>query len=166
MLIGRKRGLELRHCSRGDTAKPRVVAVDRRDLCNDRFQASVVRTEDDGVTACEACPPEADALLVQFWPVLEVGDGAPPVVELLPRIDVLPRFSAAIGKAAMVVQQHDEPRFGERFGECLDAVVLGAAVAVGHGDGRERRSRVFRDEQPRRKLDPAVDREAEIFLVT
>ena len=60
--------------------------------------------------------------MVHFGPVLKIGNGAPPVGDLLPRIDVVPQFTAAIAKAPMVMQQHHE------------AVIFGAGVAVGHGD--------------------------------
>jgi len=45
-----------------------------------------------------------------------------------------PQIPADRPEIAMIVNKHDKTRRGERLGETLEAVFLGAREAVGHGD--------------------------------
>jgi hypothetical protein len=65
------------------------------------------------VAARVARAPEADPLRVDGVVRLEEADGAPPVGDLAPRVDVLARQPVAGAEAAVVVQQDDEAAFAK-----------------------------------------------------
>src|SRR5439155_20104994 len=108
-----------------------------------------------------ARPPQADALGVDDVQALEVADGASPVSDLAPRVHVLARRPIARAKAAVIVEQDDEARFGESPREPLDAMLLHAGVAMRHRDGGQA-SFAGWHEEPAAKLDAAVNFELNI----
>lgn len=67
--------------------------------------------------------PQADPIGVDLGPALQVGDGAAPVRDLPPGVDVLPGKAVAGAEVAVVVQQDGEARLGEGPREGLQAVV-------------------------------------------
>src|SRR6202030_98572 len=95
-LVGRKSGIETCNGIRRDAPQSRGVAVDRGNLGNHGLEAPVGCTQNNGVTAGVTRSPEADTIRIHLRPLLKPGNRATPIADLLPGIDVLPRFATAI----------------------------------------------------------------------
>ena len=136
LTIAWRRGGSPRNCARSSSANISSIAATfsggmRRRPCSKplmvgtwattQLQAALGRAQHDRVAAGIARAPEADALGVDDVEAFEVADGAPPIGDLTPRIDVLARQALAGAEAAVVVQQHDEARLGKRLRKRLDA---------------------------------------------
>ncbi|GAA3352881.1 hypothetical protein GCM10017744_003760 [Streptomyces antimycoticus] len=80
--------------------------------------------------------PQADPVGVDFGTRFQIGDGAPPVLDLPPGVDVLARGAVAGTEGAVVVDQSDETGLGERGGEAEERHFLHRAVPMGHSDRR------------------------------
>lgn len=143
-LIGCEPSLESRDGFRRDASQAIGIAVDRGDLGDYRFDASVGCAENDGVTARVARAPETNAILVHLRPLLEPGNRAPPIADLLPGVDVMSRFAAAATEIAVIMQQHDKSGIREGLGEGFEAMVFRAGKTVGHSNGRPRSSLTVR----------------------
>jgi hypothetical protein len=113
-----------------------LVAADRRHLRDDATQSRIGGAEDDRVAARVAATPQADPLRVDLGPGLQKGDGASPVGDLLPWVDVLARLAVAGAEVAVVVKQHDEAVLRECCCERLDPMLFDPGVSVRHGDRR------------------------------
>jgi hypothetical protein len=71
-----------------------------------------------------------------------LAEGAAPVVDLSPGVDVLARLPAAGAEGAVIVGEHHEASVGEGARVAVEAVSLRGAESVRHRDRRARRAGV------------------------
>src|SRR4029077_5841777 len=99
--------------------------------------------------------PDADTNGINFGLALEKGNRAPPIGDLLPRVDVPALCTIACPEIAMIMDQHNETGF--RVGACksFETVLLHTGIAVRH---RNRRGGTFGagNEQPRNVTPPST----------
>ena len=127
--------LEGGHLVGRNASQALLVSADGGHLCYDRAQPSVGGAQDDRVAAGITAAPQADPVRVYEGEALQEGDGAAPVGDLHPRVDVVARRALAGPEAAVVVYHHNETRVSEHSGESLKPVVLHPGETVRHRDG-------------------------------
>ena len=113
-----------------------LIPADRGPLDDDRTQPAVGSAEHDGMPAGIAGTPEANPFRIDGRMVFKEGDRPAPIGDLDPRVDVKAGRAVTGSEAAMVMHQHDEPRFGEQAGKPLQPVFLHPGKAVCHSDTR------------------------------
>jgi hypothetical protein len=84
---------------------------------DDATQTPLGRVEHDCVAVRIARAPVANVGGIDDVETFEEADGATPIRNLTPRINVVARRAFARAEAAMVVQQQDESGFSERASE-------------------------------------------------
>src|ERR1700747_1396635 len=105
--------------------------------------------------------PDADTNGINFGLALEKRNRAPPIGDLLPRVDIPALYPVAGPETAMIMDQHDETGFREGACESFYAMLLHAGIAVRH---RNRRRGAFGvgNEQPTAQRHAALDPELDI----
>ena len=106
--------------------------------------------------------PEADLSGINFGLALEKRNRAPPIGDLLPRVDIPALCPITCPEMAMIMDQHDKTGFRESPCKSFQAVLLHTGIAVRH---RNRRGGTFGagNEQPTAQRHAALDPELDIF---
>jgi len=107
------------------------------------------------VPARVARAPNPDVVGINLRQKFEKGDSAPPIGDLAPWIDVVTDRAVARPEIPVVMQEHDESRFGDGASEALEPVYTG--IAVGCRDRGTRSSLPLRLEEPTAESIAALD---------
>src|ERR1700747_2314740 len=107
--------------------------------------------------------PDADTNGINFGLALKKGNRAPPIGDLLPRVDIPALCPIAGPEMAMIMDQHDKTGFRETPCKSFQAVLLHTGIAVRH---RNRRGGTFGagNEEPTAQVTPPSTPNSIFFL--
>src|SRR5207245_4845546 len=144
VVAGARPGEEVRAHRALDVAK----APHRRHLSDHAFDASVDRAKDQNVPATVAGAPDTDLVAIDFWTGPGVADRVAVVVDLRPRVDLVPRTAVAGAEVAIVEHERGEANLREGCREAVQIHLLHGGKPVRHHHRRERRTTRIRRVQP------------------
>ena len=137
------------------------MAVDGGHLGHHCFEPLFRGSQNQGVPAGVAGPPQAYAGGVYLGPALQIGHRAAPILDLLPGIYVVAEFTLACAEIPVVMDQDHKSVVGKAGGVRSESVGACARIAVGHGDGGMRPGSI-REVEPSAELDAPLGGEFNI----
>src|SRR5262249_43546072 len=108
---------------RRDASQTLFEAADGRDLRHNGAEPPIGSTENNSVTAGIAGSPDANMSRIDFRLVLKKRNRAPPIGDLLPRVDISALRAITRSEIPMVMNEHDETGLCEGPHEWLEAVL-------------------------------------------
>ena len=100
-------------------ARPLLIAADRRHLRDNRADPPIGRAKDKHVAPRITGALDADTAWIDCRQGFEKGDGAPPIRDLAPWIDIVTEGAVARPEIPVVMQEHHEPGLRKGPGEPL-----------------------------------------------